>query len=150
MKVLLDTNILGRCSQPTHPHHQAVLRALARLRRGQHELYLVPQVLHEFWVVATRPVDVNGLGLSPEATEEWVEHFLRLYVLLVEDRGIFERWYDTARRYRCVGKVAHDARLVAAAEAHGLTHLLTWDGGHFTRFTGLQLLEPQSVAAEGS
>jgi hypothetical protein len=46
-----------------------------------------------------------------------------------------------------MGKPAHDARLVAAMERHGLTHLLTFNLVDFQRYAGLELLDPHQVAA---
>ena len=44
-----------------------------------------------------------------------------------------------------VGKSAHDARLVAAMEPHGLTHLLTFNLADFRRYSNIQLLDPAVV-----
>lgn len=53
--MLLDTNILLRMAQPRSPHHQTAIHAVLELhQRGVH-LFLVPQILYEFWVVATHP-----------------------------------------------------------------------------------------------
>lgn len=45
------------------------------------------------------------------------------------------------------GKNAHDARLVAAMLAHGLTHLLTFNDADFQRFTGITTVTPAAVLA---
>ena len=55
MRILLDTNVLGRLSQPGHAMHATAISAVKVLRDGQHELRLVPQVIYEYWTVATRP-----------------------------------------------------------------------------------------------
>src|SRR5438270_13147031 len=65
MNVLLDTNILARMAQPGTPACQLAHDATDALGRRGDTLYLVPQVLQELWVVATRPVAANGLGLTP-------------------------------------------------------------------------------------
>ena len=62
MTILLDTNILTRAAQPHHPMHQPAVDAVATLRQRGEALYLAPQNLYEFWVVATRPPGENGLG----------------------------------------------------------------------------------------
>ena len=33
-------------------------------------MFLVPHTIYEFWVVATRPVEVNGLGMNAEQVGE--------------------------------------------------------------------------------
>ena len=67
-RVLVDTNVLLRLAQPTSPQHAPAQAALMALDSAGLELCLVPQVLYEYWAVATRPPSANGLGLSvPEA-----------------------------------------------------------------------------------
>jgi hypothetical protein len=62
--VLIDTSILVRTLQPHHPFCSAANKAIDWLRLEGHPLHLVPQNFMELWVVATRPVDQNGLGMS--------------------------------------------------------------------------------------
>ena len=65
MNVLLDTNILTRTALPGTAACALVDDATnALLRRGDVPC-LVPQVLYELWVVATRPTSANGLGFTP-------------------------------------------------------------------------------------
>ena len=61
---VLDTNIVLRLADPKSPEHPAILECLETLQDEGVEWALVPQVLIEFWVVATRPVEVNGFGWS--------------------------------------------------------------------------------------
>ncbi|MGK7923008.1 MAG: hypothetical protein AB4080_23715 [Trichodesmium sp.] len=63
MTYLLDTNILLRLRQTNHPQHSNALKATLLLKKKQEKLCIFPQNLMEFWVVATRPIEVNGLGL---------------------------------------------------------------------------------------
>lgn len=53
MSTLVDTNILLRAAQPSHPMHQAAVDAVAILRQQGESLCLVPQIVYEFWVVCT-------------------------------------------------------------------------------------------------
>jgi len=62
MRVLVDTNVLTRVVHKAHPHGQFATAALQRLWEQGHELRIVPQVLYEYWAVATRPASQNGLG----------------------------------------------------------------------------------------
>ncbi len=64
----LDTNIVLRFSNPSDEQHLLVTEAVATLLMHADECYLTAQVLIELWVVATRPIDVNGLGWSVEQT----------------------------------------------------------------------------------
>jgi len=60
MRILLDTNVLCRLAERGHSHHAIAENSVTKLRDDQHELCLVPQVLYEYWVVATRPTSENG------------------------------------------------------------------------------------------
>jgi predicted ATPase len=51
-----------------------------------------------------------------------------------------------------VGKQVHDARLVAICHVHAVTHLLTFNVGHFVRMgfgPGVVIVDPATVS-EGS
>jgi predicted nucleic acid-binding protein len=146
MRVLVDTNILARHSQPDHELHGFAVSALERLRSDGHELRLVPQILYEYWAVATRPAPENGLGLTVEEAYERLEGFKRFFPLLRDERRIYELWEILVRSHRVYGKPTHDARLVAAMQRHGLTHVLTFNAEDFKRYPDIQILEPQTVA----
>jgi predicted nucleic acid-binding protein len=66
MRVLVDTNILLRSVQPNHPLCSQATHAVSKLIRQKDEVFFCAQNAAEFWNVATRPADRNGLGLSPE------------------------------------------------------------------------------------
>jgi len=67
MRVLVDTNILLRSAQPNHPLCYQATHAVSKLLRQEDSAFFCPQNIAEFWNVATRPADRNGLGFSPEA-----------------------------------------------------------------------------------
>ena len=71
MSFLLDSNILVRLSQLESPQHPTANAAIMFLYSNSEKLFIVPQNIVEFWSVATRPVEKNGLGLSiPETKGE--------------------------------------------------------------------------------
>jgi hypothetical protein len=87
--VLLDTNTLLRTLQPLHPQREIVRVAIKTLAARGHELHLVPQNLVELWVVATRPVSQNGLGLSTmEAAAELIR-LKSMFPLLPDTPAIY-------------------------------------------------------------
>jgi hypothetical protein len=65
VKWLVDTNLLLRIAQPSHPMYVDASRSLATIAGRGDQLGIIPQNLIEFWVVATRPIADNGLGISP-------------------------------------------------------------------------------------
>jgi predicted nucleic acid-binding protein len=147
MNVLIDTNILGRMAEPGHPHHQPALDATAALSQQGHALCLVPQVLYEFWVTATRPTAANGLGLSATEAAAELGRLKGLFTIMPDNAAIYSEWERLVILHQVTGKNAHDARIVAAMVVHGLTHLLTFNTADFARFPGVTALDPASVAA---
>ena len=69
MRILLDSNVLLRAVEPAHPHFRASVDSRELLHSQGHELLVVPQVLYEFWVVATRPKENNGLAMTSEEAD---------------------------------------------------------------------------------
>lgn len=143
--MLLDTNVLLRTLQVRHPRYETVARALETLPGRGFDLHIVPQNLVELWVVATRPASQNGLGMSvADATSELMR-LKAMFPLLPDTPAIYPAWERLVNRYQVSGKPAHDARLVAAMQVHGLTTILTFDKTGFSRYAGIQALDPASV-----
>ncbi len=147
MNVLCDTNILTKWVDPVHPLHDVVDRALSALRRQGNELCLMPQVLYEFWVVGTRPIAVNGLGMSAFEAIKSFTAFEKMFLFLDDQPGLFDEWKRLVFAHQIEGKPAHDARLVAGMKLLGLTHLLTFNQRDFTRYSGITLLDPSQLAS---
>ncbi len=145
MSTLLDTNILARLAQPDHPKHIPARDAVKLLLTRGEEVCIVPQNLYEFWVVATRPANQNGLGMSLDQAYAECVQIKRLFTLFRDERGILTEWEQLVMRHAVTGKTGHDARLVAAMHRHGLTHLLTFNAEHFARFPGITITNPEDV-----
>lgn len=146
MRFLIDTNVLGRLAQPHHALHAIATRALDNLDGAGEELRLVPQVIYEFWAIATRPAAENGLGFTIANTTEQLRRFKLLFPALRDERGILEPWEKLVVDYSVMGKPSHDARLVAAMLRHGLTHILTFNPDDFQRYSGIHVVDPKDVA----
>ncbi len=48
-----------------------------------------------------------------------------------ETHQLFTEWHRLVVQHRIIGKQAHDARLVAIMNLHGLTHILTFNANNF-------------------
>lgn len=75
-------------------------------------LVLAPQVLVEFWVVATRPVDVNGFGWTTEIVGAAIARLRERFELLAESPELFERWIELVVQgdLRANGRMTRDSR----------------------------------------
>jgi len=147
MKVLVDSNILLRLAHTNDPQHQLTKDATAKLHMAKDELCTVPQNIYEFWVVATRPISVNGLGFSVTQVQSELIRLRRLLTFVDETPAVFLEWEKLVVLHAVVGKNAHDTHLVAAMMVHGITQLLTFNKQDFLRFTNITALTPGEVMA---
>src|SRR6058998_2607414 len=72
MRVLVDTNVLLRSAQPSHPLCPQATYAVSKLLRQKDAVFFCSQNIAEFWNVASRPAEMNGLGFSQEEVLEEV------------------------------------------------------------------------------
>ncbi len=105
------------------------------------------QNLIELWTVATRPFGENGLGMTPAEAASELERIKGMFLFLPETPAIYPAWEALVIHYQVTGKPAHDARLVAAMQAHGLTAILTFDRTGFFRYPGIEVVHPDQVTA---
>ncbi len=134
MRLLLDTNIVLRAVNRDDPDYPLVSRAVQMLSVRGDELVVVPQVIYEFWSVATRPARVNGLGWSLQLVRAEIDDFMEQWSFIEDTPEVFRRWLELVTTRQVSGKQVHDARLAAALGAHGVEHLLTLNGDDFRRF----------------
>lgn len=145
MRILLDTNILTRSAQPSHPQHGLAVRSVSSLRTRGDTLFLLPQNFYEFWVVATRPAGENGLVMDAEGAAERMKLLKGSFTVLEEAPQIFSAWETLVVQYNARGKSAHDARLVAGLKVNGLEGILTFNEEHFARYSEITVLTPAAV-----
>ncbi|MEH2025933.1 type II toxin-antitoxin system VapC family toxin [Nostoc sp.] len=112
MSYLVDTNILLRLVQKNSPMHSDTQKAILVLKRQGELLYIIPQNLIEFWAVATRPINSNGLGLSTAQAVQETEKLKKIFILYLDTPAIFGEWEYLIVKYQVMGKQVHDARLV--------------------------------------
>ncbi len=145
MMVLADSNILTALTKRNSREYPGVRHSLKVLRGQGDKVYLVPQNFIEFWSVATRPVDVNGLGLEPDKAALEIRKFKRYFNFLDDVPSIFAEWEALVKKHKVLGRNVHDARLVATMTAHQITHLLTFNGKDFKRFDEITVIDPNDL-----
>lgn len=143
--ILVDTNILLR-SHPSDPHYPLVRTALAKLKQHREVLCIAPQNLVEYWVVATRPLENNGLGMQPAAVVAEIQRLRKAFHVLEGLPGVSDAWERLIEKHLVLGKQAHDANLAATMLVHGVKRLLTFNGADFKRFDSVEVMEPATVA----
>ncbi|NCQ97042.1 MAG: PIN domain-containing protein [Microcystis wesenbergii Mw_QC_S_20081001_S30D] len=140
---LLDTNILLRASDPNSSSYPLIMNVVDMIIRQGGECLITSQILIEFWVVATRPNDVNGLGWTTQKTQQEIDQILSQFSLLEESPDIFPLWFQLVTIYNIKGKRTHDIRLLAVMKAFNITHLLTFNPDDFIPIPNITILHPQ-------
>lgn len=149
MNVVADTNVWLRLADNRSSQHTQARESIVQLLSRDARVFLVPQNLVEFWAVATRPAEANGLGWSAGKAAFEVSRMRSRFELLPESERIFEKWFEVVQSEKISGKRVHDARLAVQLWVHGVSHLLTFNGADFAKFTWLSVLRPgDSTAAD--
>ena|SRR5437016_3057546 len=145
MRVLVDTNILLRSAQPNHPLNYQATHAVSKLIRQEDDVCFCSQNIAEFWNVATRPAELNGLGLSHEEVQQEVSSIEKLLTLVPDVPAIYDAWKQIVTDYRVQGVKVYDARLVATMKVYAVESLLTFDADDFKRYSNIKALHPSSI-----
>ncbi len=142
---LLDTNVLLYLANKAAPEHQLAKHAITGMLASGDRLAIAPQVLYEFWSVATRPASVNGLGWTVLETRTAVDGFRGRYLLLDEPPGVVDLWLDLVTVHQLQGKRVHDAHLLATMKANSVDRLLTFNPGDFPARADVTIVVPGVV-----
>ena len=124
-RLLVDTNVLIEATDEGRPFHQQAVRLFREAPVHGADLVLAPQILREYLVVATRPVENNGLGMAtPEALDN-VRQFRSRAALIAETLEAGELFLKWAGQCGIRGKKLHDLQILATAAAGGVDALIT-------------------------
>ncbi len=145
IKYLLDTNILLRVADTSSSQHSLAINAIKEILNIGNKCVITAQVLVEFWVVATRPKEVNGLGWTPKETREKINQFIIQFILLEETSDIFPNWLKLVTNHDIKGKRTHDIRLLAVMKTKNISHLLTFNPQDFIQLTEVVIVQPQTL-----
>jgi len=146
MRILVDTNILLRSAQPNHALCPQATHAVSMLLRQKDSLFFCSQNIAEFWNVATRPVEANGLGLSSEEARQEVSSIENSLNLLPDVPAIYDVWKQIVQDYGVRGVKVYDARLVAVMSVYAVESVLTFNVADFRRYRNISALHPSIVA----
>ena len=135
---LLDTSVLIARLHPARRGHEAARELLA----AEGELLTTPQILRELVVAATRPVEVNGLGIDVSAAVRSVEALLERLTLTPEDARVSWRLRALLAEGRARGVKIHGANIVASALTHGADRIVSANVSDFERFADLIEIQP--------
>ena len=133
-KYLVDTNVLLDASSPRRPLHQPAYSLFEIAPARGWQLFSCGQIFREYLVVATRPLENNGLGLSAIEAVSNISAFSSRLQFLEETKDVSRSLRRLVSSYSCHGKMIHDANLVALAASYQLQGLVTANINDFKRF----------------
>ena len=145
MRVLVDTNILLRIAQPTHPLFSEATHAVSKLLRQRDSVFFCSQNIAEFWNVATRPVGANGLGMTSQEVLREIDNIEKLLILLPDIPGVYPEWKRMVANHNVQGVKCYDARLVALMHVYSIDGILTFNVADFKRYLNVMALHPSSL-----
>jgi predicted nucleic acid-binding protein len=145
MRILVDTNILLRAAQPSHPMHASAVHAMEILMEREEALVVAVQNIAEFWNAATRPAANNGLGFTIEETQEELARIEGFFEIISENMDSYDAWKTLVISNRVSGAKVHDARLAAVMKAYNISQIVTFNVGDFARFSGIEAVHPDKV-----
>ena len=147
MVYLVDTNLLLRFAVRSDPRHGLARTAVRKLRGQGHTLQTNSQNCIEFWNVATRPADRNGLGLTPAEADRLLRLIERLFPRLPDAPALYTEWRRLVVTFAVSGVQVHDARLVAVMKVNGISRVLTFNVQDFVRYAsdGIVAVDPTAV-----
>jgi predicted nucleic acid-binding protein len=129
-RLLVDTNILLEATDDRRPYHHAA----KDLIESHASLVMPAQVVREYLVVATRPVEVNGLGLSLSDALANVREFRQVIRLLPEGKPLLPSLLRLLTAVPCTGTRIHDAHIVSSAMVHRVKTIVSLDTDDFAPF----------------
>src|ERR1019366_4103185 len=119
--------------------------AVSMLIRQKDAVFFCSQNIAEFWNVATRPADRNGLGLSHEEVLQEVSSIEKLLTLLPDIPAIYAAWKEIVSDHKVQGVRVYDARLVATMNVYAVENVLTFNAVDFKRYSNIAALHPSSI-----
>jgi predicted nucleic acid-binding protein len=148
MFILADSGILLRLFEPRDPQNLIVSEAVRFHDDIGDEFVTAIQNTAEFWNVCTRPVTARGgMGLSFAVTERRLEKIEQKFAIVAETELTYPLWRNLVIKHSVQGKEVHDGRLVALIKSHGITHIMTLNGGDFKRYPGITVIDPMNMPA---
>ena len=132
----LDTNILVSATASQRRLHAAARNVMRWPTLGR-QIYVSGQILREYLVVATRPVEANGLDLACAEAVANVSAFRSLVHCLEENEQVQKKLVELVRTHECRGVLIHDANIVATALTHRVPTIVTENPEDFRRFADL-------------
>ena len=141
-RFFVDTNVLISATDTSRVLHESSLRLLTSVPRSGGHLVWSGQIIREYLVVATRPIEVNGLGLTSDEALENTQRFATRMNFLEETHRVVQNLRELTATHRLIGRRIHDANIVATMMAAGISNCITADETDYGCFAQIKAVSP--------
>lgn len=148
-KVLVDTNVLLEATDEGRRFHVQAQSLFRNAFDDGVDLFIGTQVLREYLVVATRPIENNGLGMTTDFALDNVRRFQARVSLIAETLQAGDLFVEWAGKYRISGKRLHDLQILATASAAGMHALITANEKDYPEATPLAIIPLSTLECGG-
>jgi predicted nucleic acid-binding protein len=139
-KLLVDTNVLLEATDEGRPLHAQAMALFRHAAEDGLDLFIGTQVVREYLVVATRPIENNGLGMNTASAIDNIQAFEKRASLVAESLRAGEVFVEWAGRFQVQGKKLHDLQILATASVAGMNALITANERDFPMSSPLNLI----------
>src|SRR5271165_2518767 len=129
---VLDANVLAYAINANTPQYTASRALLEAARDPSIRLYVISQILCEFYSLITNPRRVTVVS-SPREALDILAAILALpgvYVLPTPARAV-AGWIELLERHPVTGGDVFDLQIVATMQANGVQRIYTFNGDDF-------------------
>ena len=139
----LDTNVLLAATDEGRRVHTAAVSVFLKLTGDGIHLAISGQVIREYLVAATCPVEQNGLGLRLDDALGNVAEFRSRTIFLEETHQVADDLIKLIGSAGIHGKRIHDMNIVATMLSHGVGTLITFNPGDFSGVDDIEVRIPE-------
>lgn len=142
-QIFVDTNVLIYAFSKESEYYKASRELLNKAQEGELSLCIAPQVLAEFYAIATDPRRTT-VPQKPQETANVIDQLLEMpgMVLLSLPVDVVNRWTALIRQHPVRGRDIFDVQLVATMLGNGVSQIYTYNRKNFEKFNEIEVLAP--------
>jgi toxin-antitoxin system PIN domain toxin len=143
---LLDTNVLIYAEQDMSPYHGASKSLRDRALTGEVAACISPQILNEFFGIATNPRRVDQTLTVQEAIDQVKKYYqAKRLIKIYPGTHIIERVISLLETHPVSGADIHDLYLVATMLENNVTRIYTYNTTDFAHIPEIEVLNPEKI-----
>lgn len=142
-QALVDTNVLIYAFSKESEYYKACRELLNNAQEGKLSLCVTPQVLAEFYAIATDSRRTT-VPQKPQEIVEVIDQLLEMpgITFLSLPIDVVNRWTTLIRQHPVKGSDIFDVQLVATMLGNGVSQIYTYNRSDFEKFSEIEVLTP--------